>query len=141
MTDEKLAPYAALVLRVSLGTLFLAHAGLKLFVFTPAGTAAYFAGLGLPEVFGYATILVEAAAGVALILGFQVRAVSLATLPILLGSIVLVHGQYGWLFSNPGGGWEFPAFWMAAQVVQAMLGNGAYAIANLRRPVSKAVTA
>ena len=40
---------AALVLRVSTGALFLAHAGLKLFVFTPAGTAGFFESLGFPR--------------------------------------------------------------------------------------------
>jgi putative oxidoreductase len=39
MTDLRTSPYAALLLRLSLGVMFLAHAGLKLFVFTPAGTA------------------------------------------------------------------------------------------------------
>ena len=37
------ADLAATILRVSMGVLFLAHAGLKLFIFTPAGTAGYFA--------------------------------------------------------------------------------------------------
>ena len=45
------ADLAALVLRVSLGVLFLAHAGLKLFVFTPSGTAAFFGRFGLPGIF------------------------------------------------------------------------------------------
>ena len=38
MFDTRTAPYAALLLRVTLGLLFLAHAWLKIFVFTPAGT-------------------------------------------------------------------------------------------------------
>ena len=41
MIDTRTAPYAALLLRLSLGILFLAHAGLKIFVFTPAGTAGF----------------------------------------------------------------------------------------------------
>ena len=48
MIAPRTAPYAALLLRVSLGALFLAHAGLKLFVFTPAGTAQFFGSVGLP---------------------------------------------------------------------------------------------
>ena len=42
MVDTRTAPYAALILRVTLGILFLAHAGLKIFVFTPAGAAQFF---------------------------------------------------------------------------------------------------
>lgn len=48
MLDTRTAPYAALVLRLTLGLLFLAHAGLKIFVFTPSGTAGFFSSLGLP---------------------------------------------------------------------------------------------
>lgn len=131
MIDEKTAPFAALVLRVSLGSLFLAHAGLKYFVFTPAGAAGFFASLGLPGELAYLTIGVETVAGVALIAGFATRYVAIGTLPILLGAILFVHGQNGWLFSNENGGWEFPAFWAAALVVQALLGDGAYAVSNL----------
>jgi uncharacterized membrane protein YphA (DoxX/SURF4 family) len=48
------ADLAALLLRVSMGALFLAHAGLKIFIFTPSGTAGYFASLGLPALLAYA---------------------------------------------------------------------------------------
>jgi putative oxidoreductase len=128
MNQTNLNAAAALVLRVSLGTLFLAHAGLKYFVFTPQGAAGFFASVGLPAELAYLTIGVEVLAGAALILGVAVRAVSIATLPILLGSIMFVHAGNGWLFSNENGGWEFPAFWAAALVVQALLGNGALAL-------------
>jgi len=121
---------AAALLRVSLGVLFLAHVGLKIFVFTPAGTAGYFQSLGLPGFLGYLTILAELLGAVALIVGFQVRLVSLALVPVLIGSIVFAHGANGWLFTNAGGGWEFPAFWAVALVVQSILGAGAFAISS-----------
>ena len=105
------ADLAATVLRVSMGVLFLAHAGLKLFVFTPAGTAGYFASLGLPGPLAYLVIAAELLGGIALILGIYSRWVSLALVPILLGSIYAPHGAAGFFFSNEGGGWEFPAFW------------------------------
>src|SRR5687768_16938963 len=50
---------AALLLRVSTGGLFLAHAGLKLFVFTPAGTAGFFESLGFPGPLAYLVIAAE----------------------------------------------------------------------------------
>jgi putative oxidoreductase len=128
MIDPRTAPYAALVLRVTLGILFLAHAGLKLFVFTPAGTAQFFGSLGLPPVLAYLTILVEVVGGVALIVGFHTRWAALALIPILLGAIVTVHGPAGFFFTNPKGGWEYLAFWIAALLTQALLGDGAYAL-------------
>lgn len=130
MIDTKTAPYATLVLRVSLGALFLAHAGLKFFVFTPTGAAGFFQSLGLPGFLAHITIAAEVLGGVALIVGFQVRIASLALLPVLIGAIVFVHGNNGWLFSNENGGWEFPAFWALALIVQAMLGNGALALSE-----------
>lgn len=131
-SDESVA-YGALVLRVALGVMFLAHAGLKIFVFTPAGTVGFFQSLGLPGVLAYATIAAEVLGGIALILGVYVRVVSIALIPILLGAIIFVHGANGWLYSNPNGGWEFPAFWAVALVVQALIGAGAYALIGSSR--------
>ena len=123
---------AATILRVSTGVLFLAHAGLKLFVFTPAGAAGYFASLGLPGPLAYLVIAAELVGGLALILGVYARWVSLALTPILLGSIYAPHGAAGFFFSNEGGGWEFPAFWAVTLVVQFVLGDGAYALKRSR---------
>lgn len=127
MTDLNKAPYAALVLRVALGVLALAHGLLKIIVFTPAGTVGFFESLGLPGALAYVTIAVEVVGGLALIAGVFTRYVALAMVPILIGSIVFAHGSAGWLFSNEGGGWEYPAFWAVALIVQAMLGDGAFA--------------
>jgi putative oxidoreductase len=128
MIDNRTVPYAALVLRLSLGVLFLAHAALKIFVFTPAGTVQFFGSLGLPPVLAYLTMLGEAGGGAALVLGLYTRSISPALTPLLIGAIVTAHAANGWLFSNAGGGWEFPAFWAATLVVQALLGDGAFAL-------------
>lgn len=119
---------AALILRVVLGALFIAHAWLKIAVFTPAGTAQFFVSLGLPAALAYVTIAAELLGGAALILGWQVRLASLALIPILLGSIVFDHGAKGFFFNNEGGGWEYPAFWAVALLVQALLGAGKAAL-------------
>jgi len=135
MIDTRTAPYAALLLRTSLGVMFIAHALLKILVFTPAGTAAFFASLGVPGWFAYPTMGAELIGGVLLIAGIQTRMVSLALVPVLIGSIVLVHAGNGWLFSNANGGWEYPLFLTMAALVQALLGDGAY---SLRQVISRA---
>ncbi|HVN35931.1 MAG TPA: DoxX family protein [Casimicrobiaceae bacterium] len=127
MTDSRNAAVAALLLRVSLGTMFVAHALLKYFAFTLPGTAQFFESLGLPGALGYATFAAELVGGVMLIAGVHARAVSLALLPILLGA-TWAHSGNGWLFTSPKGGWEYPAFWTLTLVVQALLGDGAYAL-------------
>jgi putative oxidoreductase len=126
MIDQKTAPFAALVLRLSLGTMFLAHGLLKVLVFTPAGTAGYFESLGLPGILAHATIAAELAGGTALILGIATRWVSLGLIPVLVGALVFAHASSGWLFSNEGGGWEYVLFLIMASLVQALLGDGAY---------------
>lgn len=128
MIDTRTAPYAAAMLRAALGVLFLAHAGLKLFVFTPAGTAQFFATVGLPGFLAYVVIAMEVAGGIALIAGIYSRIVALALVPILLGAIVTVHGSAGFFFTNPNGGWEFPALWIAGLLAVALLGDGAWAL-------------
>jgi len=128
---EAQAAWAATILRLSLGTLFIAHAGLKFFVFTPAGTWAYFEQLGLPGVMGYATIAGEFAIGAALILGIATRLAALAGVPIILGAIVMVHGAKGFWASNNG--WEYLGFWIAALIAQALLGDGALSLGRVLR--------
>lgn len=130
MTNTSTAPYAALLLRVALAALFLAHVGLKLFVFTPAGTAGFFASLGLPGWLAYVTIAAELAGAVALLLGVWPRWVALALVPILLGAIATVHGPAGFFFTNPNGGWEFLALWIVGLVALALVGDGPYALAK-----------
>ncbi|MEM7171302.1 MAG: DoxX family protein [Pseudomonadota bacterium] len=127
MITDTLTPYAALLLRVSLGILALAHGLLKVLVFTVPGTVAFFESLGYPGFMAYAVIAAEILGGIALIAGIQVRLVSLALIPVLVGATI-THGGNGWLFSNSNGGWEFPAFWTVTLAVQAMLGGGAWQV-------------
>jgi putative oxidoreductase len=130
MSRSDLIPYGALLLRLALGALFLAHGLLKLLVHKPAGTAAYFRSLGLPGFIGYLTMAAELGGGSLLILGIATRLVALALVPLILGTIYMVHGSKGWLFTNKDGGWEFPAFWAVALVAQALLGSGAYSLGH-----------
>lgn len=128
MTDRQLTDYAALLLRVSMGIMFLAHGViLKYLTFTPAGTAQYFESIGYPAFTAYFVIAGEAVGGLLLIAGYKVRLVSLAFIPLLVGA-TLQHVGNGWVFSAPGGGFEFPVFWTIALVAQALLGAGSYAI-------------
>lgn len=125
MIDLATAPYAILLLRISLGILFIAHALLKWRVYTIPGTMAFFRSLGLPGWFAYLTITVELGGAACLILGIWPRYVALLLMPLMIGTIVTVHGKKGWLFSNPDGGWEYPAFWTATLFILFLLGDGA----------------
>lgn len=124
--------YGVLLLRVSLGVMFLTHGLLlKVMTFGLAGTAGFFESLGLPAALAYLTVFAEIAGGVLLILGVQTRWVALALLPILVGAF-WVHAGNGWVFSGPKGGWEYPAYLAVLAVAQALLGDGAYALSPSR---------
>lgn len=126
MTNKTL-DYASLLLRLSLGGMFLAHGLLKFIVFTLPGTAGFFESVGFPGWAAYVVAPAEVLAGVALIAGFQTRLVALAGIPILLGALA-VHAGNGWSFTNPKGGWEFPLYLVLTAVVVALLGGGRIAV-------------
>jgi putative oxidoreductase len=132
MIDTRLAPYATLVLRLALGAMFIAHSLLlKLFIFTLPGTAEFFTTLGLPGWFAYVVFAAEAVGGVLLVLGVQTRWVALALAPILLGAI-WAHWGNGWMFGYTNGGWEYPLYLTVLALVQAILGDGAFALSPSR---------
>lgn len=119
--------YAAFILRLTLGAMFLAHGLLKVFVFTLPGTVAFFEQIGFPGWMAYIAAYGEIGGGLLLLAGVAVRATSVALVPLLLGA-TFVHLGNGWVFSNANGGWEYPAFLTVVAVVVALLGPGAFAL-------------
>jgi putative oxidoreductase len=121
--------FAATVLRIALGTMWISHALLKLWVFTLPGTVKFFESVGLPGWAAYPVFAAELAGGAAMVLGLYARHVALGLLPIMLVA-TFVHVPNGWVFTSQGGGWEYPAFLSIALVVQALLGDGKAAMAG-----------
>lgn len=131
---------AALVLRATLGSALLAHGLLKFLVFTLPGTAGFFASVGFPGWTAYIVAPFEVVAGVALVVGYRSSLVALAALPVLLGALS-VHAGNGWLFTNPNGGWEFPATLVLLAVGVALLGDGAYSLRRAGKPAAARLSA
>jgi putative oxidoreductase len=123
------AAWAAFILRLSLGFMFMAHGLLKILVFTPSGTARFFESIGLPGPLAYLVMGAEIGGGILLVLGVQTTRVAWALVPVLLGA-AWVHLPNGWLFTNPNGGWEYPVFLAVVAVVQGLLGDGVFALGN-----------
>jgi len=116
------------VTRIGLGSVLIAHSlYLKLFIFTLPGTAQFFGSLGLPAALAYVVFAIEAVAGIALVLGYATRLAALASIPVLLGA-TWAHLGAGWLFTNSGGGWEYPLFLTVIAIAQVFLGPGAFAL-------------
>jgi putative oxidoreductase len=127
MNDKDSAKYAAFILRVGLGIMFIAHGLLKVLVLTMPTTMQYFESFGFPGWLAYPVAIFEIGGGVFLIAGIATRIVSVLFMPILLGALS-VHAGNGWVFASANGGWEYVAFLIVAVIVQALLGNGAFAL-------------
>lgn len=121
------AQFGIAILRVSLGVMWIAHALLKLVVFTLPGTAKFFESIGLPGFLAYPVFGVELLGGLALVLGIYARQVSLALVPVMAVA-AWVHVPNGWMHTNAGGGWEYPVFLIAASIALWLIGDGAGAI-------------
>lgn len=129
--------YAALILRLSLGIMLLAHGLLKVLVFTVPGTVQFFSSVGFPGWMAYLVIAGEIGGGILMLGGILTRWVALALIPIMLGALS-VHWHNGWVFSAPNGGWEYPAFLAIALIVQALLGPGAFALGQRSKHIAVA---
>ncbi len=119
-------PYGVTLLRVSLGVMWIAHALLKLFVFTLPGTAQFFTSVGFPGFLAYPVFAAELLGGLALVFGLYARQVSLALVPVMAAA-AWVHLPNGWLHTSPNGGWEYPVFLAVASIALWLLGDGAMA--------------
>ncbi|OZI71477.1 DoxX family protein [Bordetella genomosp. 12] len=132
MIDTRSAPYAAFLLRLMLGVMYLAHGLTKLLVFTLPGTAQFFAKIGFAGWLAYPVTFFEIVGGLFLILGIVPRWVAVvATVQLLVASTV--HFGNGWGFGNPGGGWEYPVFLALSAAVLALLGDGKFTLVKSGR--------
>ena len=129
---QRTAEYGLALLRVSLGTMWIAHALLKLFVFTLPGTAEFFQSIGYPGVLAYPVFAVELLGGIALVLGVYARQVALALVPVMAVA-ASTHFANGWVHTSPGGGWEYPVFLVAASVALWLTGDGAFSLRRSAR--------
>lgn len=119
--------YAAFMLRIALGLVFIGHGLLKVLVYTLPGTVQFFESSGFAGWLAYPVIAAEIGGGLLLVAGIGTRYVALGLLPVLLGALS-IHIDNGWVYTNPNGGWEYVVFLGAAVVAQAFLGNGAFAL-------------
>ncbi|GAB3256054.1 DoxX family protein [Chitinimonas naiadis] len=117
-----------LLLRSALGLMWFTHGFvLKFLTFGVSGLADWMSGIGYPAWAAAPLILAEVIGGIAILLGIYGRWVSLALLPILVGALQ-IHSGNGWVFSNTGGGWEYPLFLIAASLIHTLLGDGPLAL-------------
>jgi len=127
ISNSSPAAYGVTLLRVSLGVMWVAHALLKLLVFTLPGTAQFFVSVGFPGFLAYPVFAMELLGGIALVLGVYARQTALALVPVMAVA-AWVHWPNGWVHTSAGGGWEYPVFLIAASLSLWLLGDGAVAL-------------
>lgn len=120
------------LLRVSLGVMWIAHALLKLLVFSLPGTAQFFQSVGFPSFLAYPVFALELIGGIALVLGIYARQVSLALVPIMAVA-ASVHFGNGWVHTSANGGWEYPVFLVFTSLALWLIGDGAFSVRSSER--------
>ncbi len=126
MNSSRSARFAPLLLRIVLGTLFIAHLYWKFEIF-PGGLSRWWGGFasnGYPSFVPLYVFSAELAGALLLIPGLYACWVSLYALPMMLGAAQFWVVRKGFYFT--GGGAELPLVWSALLVLQVMLGDGPY---------------
>ncbi len=111
------------ILRVVLGTVFLAHGGQKLFVYGIDGTIGAFAQMGapLPSLTAPLVALTELLGGIALVLGLFTRVAAAGLAVTMLGAIFIAHLPNGFFAPN---GIEFTLTLFAGALALVFTGAG-----------------
>lgn len=118
---------STLILRVVLGITFFVH-GLVKFQGGIENTAVWFASIGLPGALAYAVAILEAAGGIALIIGLGSRAVSGLLALLMIGATLKVKLAGGFLGNGQGAGYELDLALMAMAVVIVINGSKLFAL-------------
>lgn len=125
--DETYGSTGAMLLRLGLGVMWIAHALLKWFLFTIPGFASWLASQGIPAFMAWPVFLLELTGGVMILIGFYGRYISAILVPVMLVA-TWTHISNGWLHTSEGGGWEYPMFLVLASIVHVLLGDGRFAM-------------
>jgi putative oxidoreductase len=128
MKHDRDALYAALFLRVALGSLFIAHLYWK-FAILPGGLHRWWISFGTNGYYWFVpwyAFSAELVGALLLIPGILTRWACLYTIPLMIGAADFWFKRKGFYFT--GAGAELPIVWAVMLTVQAMLGDGPYSV-------------
>ena len=131
--------YALLVLRVVLAIVIFPHGAQKLLGWYGGpgvdGTLQFFAAVGVPVGIAALVIVSDFFGSLALAIGLVGRFAALGTTMVMLGAMVIVHGQYGfflnWNGDQGGEGIQFHLLVLAVALVVMVKGSGAWSVDRL----------
>jgi putative oxidoreductase len=134
MNEEKSSDFGLLILRISLGIVFVAHGYLKVFTFGIEHAMAVFEAHTvwhinmIPGWFAVPSAVIEWVGGLMLILGLKIRLITPFLGAVAFGAGA-VHFENGWNYtSKPDGGWEYGIFLCLCCVVVYLVGPGKYTL-------------
>ena len=134
MTREKQLDVGLLVLRVSLGIIFIAHGYLKVFTFGLKHAMEVFEAHTvwhinmIPGWVALPSAAIEWVGGILLILGVKTRLTTPFLAAVAFGAGA-VHFENGWNYtSKPDGGWEYGIFLCLCCIVVFLVGPGKYTL-------------
>ena len=141
------AAWGALILRVTLGAIYVMHAWTALAVITPKGMGSLIVRIGVPpnlvRILVWYTIVAHGVGGALMIVGLWTRAAAVANLPIMLVALAAVHYPQGFfmrgLVADPATGrigvvgYEFALLLVAGTAALALIGSGALSVDHAMR--------
>ncbi|MEH7331760.1 DoxX family protein [Neobacillus drentensis] len=120
----------ALILRVTLGAIFLIH-GIVKFQGGIENIVGWFSSIGLPGFMAYAVALIEIIGGIALIIGLGTRIVSALFSLLMIGAILKVKLSVGLLGNGQMAGYELDLGFLAMAVFLVISGSKLISIDQL----------
>ncbi len=139
MTQSPSLDRGLALLRLALGTIFIAHGGQKLLVFGLAGTTAFLESIGIPFPGLNAVVLtaVEVVGGAALLAGVFTRLTAVLLAFAMVVAVFAVHLPNGYFMPD---GVEFALTLGLTSLALAQTGPGRYSVdARLERRPATAV--
>lgn len=130
--ELRLQSYGIALLRVAVGSVFVAHGAQKLFAYGVAGTAGFFAQAGIPFAAPSAALVIgtELIGGLALLLGLSTRLIAVPLAVVMLVAMLAVHLPNGFFLPQ---GAEFTFVLLAGLLALVLTGPGAFALDKVLR--------
>jgi putative oxidoreductase len=126
MINLRTALYGTLLLRITIGGLFILHLYWKFAIF---GVDKWWTGLEQAGYSGWVltyAVSAEFVGAILITLGVYTRWACLYALPLMIGATQFWAARKGFYFT--GAGFELPLVWSLLLIAQSLLGDGAYAL-------------
>jgi len=128
---DALSPWAYPLVRVAASAILMVHGYVKLFL----GGTAFVADKILPNLGFYPPLFWAYFLGILELVGGALIAIGLLTRPIafllVIEFLIITFGwnfRFGFGFTNPGGGYEYPLLWLIVFVSIAVRGGGRHSL-------------